>query len=150
MPNYCENDLLITGRKEDVLEALEYMKGEDEEGKPLLFDFKKIMPYEGEWDRKKVAELWGTKWYPEEVLVDVKCDESNRKGINAYYEILYTFESAWTPPKPIIKTLGEKFPKVIFDLRYFEQGMMFNGIYVMEEGEVSDDRQADYFGHRGG
>jgi hypothetical protein len=46
--------------------------------------------------------------------------------------------------------MGELFPDLVFDLRYFEGGMQFNGIYRIENGQVADERSGDYFGDRGG
>ena len=83
---------------------------------------------------------WGTKWGLCEVELVME-DES---------ELEYTFETAWSPPLPIVKVMGEMFPKLKFELRYFEGGSGFNGLYIMEDGKVETNRQADYFGSRGG
>ena len=60
------------------------------------------------------------------------------------------FDTAWSPPKPIIERVSEHFPELTFDLRYFECGMGFNGQLVCERGEVLGDEVGPYFGMRGG
>jgi hypothetical protein len=46
--------------------------------------------------------------------------------------------------------MSKKFPDLEFDLRYFERGAEFNGVYRCKAGDVTDDRTGDYFGSRGG
>ncbi len=62
----------------------------------------------------------------------------------------YHFDTAWSPPEPLVKKMGELSPDLTFDLRYFEGLMQFNGILRIENGQVTDDRSGDYFGDRGG
>ena len=61
-----------------------------------------------------------------------------------------TFETAWGPPLPVVKTASELFPDLVFSLRYFERGAAFNGCYRCEAGEVTFDESGPYFGDRGG
>jgi hypothetical protein len=86
------------------------------------------------------CENWGTKWNFCDPTLDEEEDDS------LYYE----FETAWSPPIPIIKKMGRMFPELRFELRYFEAGMGFNGILVIEDGEVAVENCARYYGHRGG
>lgn len=90
------------------------------------------------------VEHWGTKWG----LCDVEItDEST---YNEERTVDFEFKTAWRPPTPVIKKMGEMFPKLSFTLRYFEMGMEFNGILEMENGETEREEEASYFGHRGG
>ena len=91
---------------------------------------------------------WGTKWG----FYDIELVEENyRKGKDdKWSELFYTFNTAWSPILPVIKKMGEMFPKLEFDLRYFEQGMGFNGMFKMKEGKVTDNKSGEYFGDRGG
>ena len=83
---------------------------------------------------------WGTKWgFCRSELVKEYEDE-----------LLYRFETAWSPPLPLIKAMGEMFTELEFDLRYFECGMGFNGMYTVKNGEVLFDKSGNYFGERGG
>ena len=89
-------------------------------------------------------ENWGTKWnFCEPRLVQEYIDEEDSF---LYYE----FETAWSPPEPVIKKMGEMFPALTFQLRYFEAGVGFNGILIIEDGEVVQEDCAAYYGHRGG
>lgn len=85
-------------------------------------------------------ENWGTKWnfcYLKPVV----------EGDNSLY---YEFDTAANPPEPVIRKMGERFPMLRFELRSFEHAMEFNGILVIEEGEVVRSECGPYFGHRGG
>lgn len=90
---------------------------------------------------------WGTKWGMYEIqLLEEDYNEKYIKGDYLYY----TFHTAWSPPLPIIKKMSELFPTLEFDLRYFEQGQQFNGIFRLKNNKILDDRQGEYFGGRGG
>jgi len=82
---------------------------------------------------------WGTKWG----FYEVNLQESSE-------ELFYTFQTAWSPAEPVIKKMGEMFPKLTFDLRYFEQGMGFNGILRIEKGRIVKEETGKYYGNRGG
>jgi hypothetical protein len=83
---------------------------------------------------------WGTKWG----LYDWKFKEFHKN------ELIYTFQSAWSPATPLILAMGKKFPELRFDLAYFECGMGFQGKYVIMNGEVAEESQSKYEGERGG
>jgi hypothetical protein len=89
---------------------------------------------------------WGTKrGFCRPFIEDEYYDEHDGEA-----DLLYRFDTAWSPPIPLIEVMGKKFPKLEFELRYFEAGMAFNGIFRMTEGEIVDDETAKYYGHRGG
>jgi hypothetical protein len=72
---------------------------------------------------------WGTKWgfcSPKLEYEDEECLE-------------YHFDTAWSPPIPLVKKMGEMFPKLKFILKYWEPGMNFEGRYVMDGGKLSED-----------
>ncbi len=158
MPNYCENDLYIQGKEADVKRVLDLIGPG--------FDFGKVIPYPkmfAQMDRDHPGhgaqpnrnldcltieayrekyghdkdgfnsggyewkcKHWGCKWN----AADVKRRD--------YGPICITFQTAWSPPVPIIQSLGDKFPDVTFSLEYFERGMEFMGgltIYCQEEAE---------------
>lgn len=86
------------------------------------------------------CENWGTKWGicdPEVTSESSECME-------------YTFQCAWGPCTPVIEKMGEMFPTLRFELRYYEAGMCFQGVFVMEEGENTVDSCTEYSGNRGG
>src|SRR5262249_44014298 len=66
------------------------------------------------------------------------------------------FETAGSPPKPVIRRAAELFHDCLFDLRYFAAGSgfdeanAFNGRFCCEGTKVLIDERARYFGKRGG
>jgi len=182
MPNWCENELRVWGKKE-ILERFKEAVSEGEE----LLSANKLIPYpeafrilddatqitvdgvkrrdltEAEKEIVLAAGLdptrdgfnqggyewccenWGTKWgfCHVKIVDEYDCSEDE-------IEIEYVFDTAWSPPIPLIKKMGEMFPELKFELRYFECGAGFNGILRIENGEVFQDECAPYFGHRGG
>lgn len=177
MPNHCHNDLYIDGPKEQV-DALLSLIGADQE--ELKFDFNTILPYPAQFadrdreykelGRKEFAakygegasngynsggyewcsENWGTKWSAYEVA---------RRD---YLGVCVTFQTAWSPPNPVIVALHNLFPTCTLRLEYFEKGAAFaGGFSLMSEsdwyeddpwaaGTITGQWEATYGGHRGG
>ena len=50
---------------------------------------------------------WGTKWIQDFELVE----SFNEK-------IIFTFESAWAPPIPLLEKISSEFPKLKFSISY--------------------------------
>ena len=132
MPNICTNEISIYSRDERPLKAfMDFVKSEDSD-----FDFNKIVP-SPDWDNtpnedgelaildneapagmgfKKFptsgksdsrwydwnCEHWGTKWNSFDGHMEF--DELYGE------ELKYTFDTAWSPPAPILMALKEKFP----------------------------------------
>lgn len=70
---------------------------------------------------------WGTKWNVDAEVQGEPSDEC----------LYYTFDSAWSPPEPVIIKLGEMFPKLTFHLKYSEPGMCFEGDLEIVNGKVT-------------
>lgn len=85
-------------------------------------------------------ENWGTKWNAKEAWIIVQSKD----------EVQLTFDTAWSPPLPIIKRLSELFPEHTFVLNYYEGLMGFQGTYEVINGQVMEDSSSDYQGTRGG
>jgi len=64
--------------------------------------------------------------------------------------IFYQFDTAWSPPEPLIIRMGEMFPELTFELRYYECGMGFQGCLRLESGRVVENWSGAYQGDRGG
>jgi len=163
MPNWCENDLTITGPSATLtnISALLGLKKD-----PPEFDFNQVLPYPKKYaDQDALAEEarktkndftvkdgynnggytwcidnWGTKWNVEK--------EVQVKSLNP--SIRLSFSTAWAPPEGIIRALAEKFPTCKISLRYFECGMQFKGRLVLKDGETLEDETFAYKGNRGG
>jgi hypothetical protein len=121
MPNHCNNQLTLASG-EDILNVLNpylKLKGEDIIGyQEYKFDFNKIIPEpepEVDWYSWRV-ENWGTKW----------------DGYDGRFnddQTTFTFNTAWSPPLPVIKKLAEITGQT-FILGYIEEGMFFCGKYT--------------------
>ena len=152
MPNHCENDLVISNEmdykdEESLKKFLEYAAGENG-----ALDFNKFIP-QGQKEIDSMGEPgihpawytfnvenWGTKWNAYEIVV----------GDIDWGSVEINFQTAWSPPIPVVKKMGEMFPHLVFNLSYFEMGAAFNGWFQMTEGEVTENREGEYFGKRGG
>lgn len=60
------------------------------------------------------------------------------------------FNTAWSPPIPVIEKLASMFPDHAFELKYFEGGMGFSGHARWNGGNEEFHYQYDYDGPRGG
>ena len=89
MPNWCMNDVLISGPKEKITDL--YNKIMDTGG--LL----EVMSHQGEWDYSNAVDKWGTKWDvdPENLEIEFEKEEGSISG---------TVDSAWSPPVEAFKT----------------------------------------------
>lgn len=175
MPNWCECDLTVSGPTGRVEEVLEFSKGEDS-----AFDFNRFIPYPEEfekmdeaaeaWERENLSKPgidwcdrpksgfasggydwcvrhWGTKWTAHWVTND---PPQVWKVAAGYTTVAIQFETAWSPPLPVIQKAAELFPELELDLRYFECGVQVNGVFLCREGQVVANEAGEYFGWRGG
>ena len=132
MPNWCENSVKIIGSKEQLQHLID-----------IKFDFKIIYP-EPDYTKVRVKCVypdirktefadpqrawwdwritnWGTKW---EADVDV-IDNNFSKISSDKYMMIFSFNSAWTPPLGIYKKLEDTGLKVT--AFYYEPGCDFLG-----------------------
>lgn len=96
---------------------------------------------------KWCCEDWGTKWG----AYDVSMYMNPRRGM------CLSFQSAWSPPLPVIRKLFALFPAMQFEFEYFERGGGFCGglYYNPEELEYGGDAESEWYsdtycGPRGG
>lgn len=83
---------------------------------------------------------WGTKWG---ICRPDLTGDTDKK-------LHYFFQTAWSPPNPIIKKMSEMFPKLTFTLKYWEAGSGFRGIFKVKADEVIKSETYAYSGDRGG
>lgn len=83
---------------------------------------------------------WGTKWGFCHSRIVGEDDGS----------ISYQFDTAWSPPSPLIAKMGQMFPELKFELRYYECGVGFQGCLRVEGGHVVENWEGNYHGDRGG
>ncbi len=181
MPNWCENDLYVTGKMEDIAKFQEFAKSKTDDA---LLSANSFIPYPEKFavadekcklNREILNALprtlsinigningwgtdgynaggyewcianWGTKWG----LCDVQLVEEDMWSDNEI-QVTYFFNTAWSPPIPVIEAMGKKFYSLEFRLDYFEQGAAFNGRMIIEGGKCVYHERGKYFGNRGG
>lgn len=168
MPNWCVNELRITGppaaRAAFKDRATKYVDPDNEA------EYAKLDPTEAavtrmadalaETDRKTVLSFtafnpipvenkedwynwnianWGTKW-----------DASDPALNTTATSLVYDFDTAWSPPCPAVIAMSKMFPELKFSLRYWEGGMGFQGKFVAKAGEILTDISMEYKGGKGG
>ena len=169
MPNHVDNDFWVTGDLTSLLEFEEFAKEPMHDGESVL-SANKFVPYptafkeaddaaaiereKGNWAVKDgfnsggydwCLENWGTKWGIYDAVL-VHKHAGVRKG-----SLKYRFNSAWSPPIPVILAMSKKYPSLKFTLKYYEGGMGFKGDFVAADGAVFvDEYYTNYRGHRGG
>ena len=158
MPNWCSCDPIIKGPK-NIREHFEaYAK--DPADKTRLLDMNQFIPYPklfkiqddaAKTDLSKkdgynhggyewCLQNWGTKWNFGEVNMTTTK--------NAH---IYQFDTAWSPPIPVIGAMSERYPHLTFTLRYYEQGCGFSGMMEIRAGSViKRSVNNNYRGGRGG
>lgn len=157
MPNYCSNEIVVTGRSpEDIDMFLEFLaKGKSP------FDFNLFTPYPAQfakldaiaqelrdngvrWDKipkdgynqggyEWCIEHWGTKW--NSISPTVQKTDNKR--------VVIGFDTAWSPCQPIIVKMAEFFPALSFYVNYSEPGIGFEGEAEFHDGECSFWREWD-------
>jgi hypothetical protein len=165
MPNHVECRLRIHGKKSQIHNFFLTVEGPEQ-----LIEADKIIPYPQKYKdqdekAKKHNQLvdktgkgrripdgynsggyewciknWGTKW-----------------GMYDFDQVQYftksavvNFQTAWSPPIPLITKLGEMFPELKFTLRYWEGGMGFQGVYQVQGSNVLLEADQAYRGRKGG
>ena len=110
MPNWCYNTVRIKHEDAGVIDKVQqaFLDGK------LL---ETLVPYKGEWDYQWCVNNWGTKW-------DVGGDSYTRPNP---FEILLTFDSAWSPPTNAYQSMLEQGFQV--KASYYEPGMAFAGLW---------------------
>ncbi|AEF85473.1 conserved hypothetical protein [Treponema primitia ZAS-2] len=129
MPNWCESCLKAEGDRKDVDTFLSECFSANENKRKTL-DFEKIIPLgePGEDWYDQHRDNWGTKWNVSD------CDIDDDGG-----PVTVWFETAWSPPIPILEALTKKYTALSFTLEYNEGGMGFRGVFESRQGEVIRD-----------
>jgi hypothetical protein len=124
MPNWCHNNMEITGSIDEITRFKQTCIRTVFEGEQAQLDFKAIIPMPDfpaddgatrpawlEW----ACKHWGTKWNA--CHFHVIRDEPDR------YECV--FNTAWSPPIGVWEKLGAMFPALDFSLNGHEPNMDF-------------------------
>jgi hypothetical protein len=79
------------------------------------------------------VENWGTKWE----VSDADFEESES-------QIIYNFQTAWSPINAFIRNICENYPLLDFNLTYVEEGCAFKGELYVQAGNVMLDETSEY------
>ena len=85
---------------------------------------------------------WGTKWgdcqthFVQEDLTGSEEDSLKK--------VMLRFDTAWSPPIEGMDVVATKYPDIMFDLRYWEPGMGFQGYKIYGSGECQGEATMDY------
>ena len=145
MPNWCNNNITITGPKKIIDKIEKIAKSEDHNAEDGLLNYFHPMPKElrdttadGSKDEAMIknhgfsdwygwaVENWSTKWDIHEFYGD-NCD---RNYINEdESEISFGFDSAWAPPIGAYDKFINENSNVSIRATYYEGGCDFMGIW---------------------
>ena len=146
MPNWCYNQLIITGDQEqlDNFKATAYREDDENHNGSSDLSIEKFFPTPPEmleantnqhgtpdWYNWRV-ENWGSKWDIHDTLED----EANGKLQDGY-------DSDWAPVNEFIEMVSVLFPDVEFSIEWQEPGMCFSGQAIYKNGlciEGGDDK----------
>jgi hypothetical protein len=157
MPNWCSNSLKIVGDAKSIADFARVTTSHEnhsETGIRLVNHYP--MPQEladtpkgsfGESEKQKAMEEmnkankekygfadwydwsianWGTKW-----------SDCETELVHHFpTELLYRFDTAWSPPIPLIEKMSVKYPTLSFAIVYEELGMGFMGGVKIVDGET--------------
>lgn len=140
MPNWCENNLSIYGKIDDMRKLIDVIKTESGEYELLerLYPTPPELLEGNDWYMWRINN-WGTKWTESDLQVGQDYTEMRiDKAV-----IAFNFNSAWSPPIEAFDKIAKDYPKLIFCLYYEEPGMMFCGSNVWGNGEQQESNQAD-------
>ena len=118
MPNWCANNLMVTGGLSE-LERFRNAITTEQNGIEIL---SRLVPVPAS---SSASEYWGSKWGD--------CD-TNSDGPDALGFSLW-FTSAWSPPVDGFAKVSGLFPSLLFVLEFEESGMDFCGAAVCRAGE---------------
>lgn len=141
MPNWCENNLTVTGPQKELARFKKKVRGrgpyDDESKKIEVLSFHQTVPQpkfgkdDDAWYNWRISR-WGTKWD----AADPRLDEGEKS-------LVYHFDTAWGPPDAWLRETAKKFPKLEFRLFYSEGGNNFAGV-LNAHGEESSNEDLNY------
>jgi len=149
MPNWCHNTLTVTG--EDELVAALVKKAE--KGQPLSFEqFVSQTKSRADWYSWRLKH-WGTKWdasfgkagigLSHEDGVDMEATTEAQGMTHVPGVVIWKFDTAWSPPIPIVKAMSEQHPNLEFVLRFGEVGHDFAGEIKYVDGILISEEELE-------
>ena len=152
MPNWCSNDLtIITKTPKQFTKLIQGITNNSDQP----FDFNRIIPTPQELadsdspNKKNPQEMidkyghadwydfrcakWGTKWNACDVELQLESPT----------EVSISFNTAWSPPIPIIEAIAQKYPFADITFSYYEEGMGFAGEFVYSKGQLVSELEQE-------
>lgn len=130
MPNWCANNLTITGAEERLRQFL--TENIIQEGLETTLDFNFVAPLPEDqkenWYEWRIQN-WGTKWKGDVYFVEHAQPDA----------LTINFNSAWSPPEAWVEKASRHYPDLHFYLLYEEAGMNFAGYFQAENGETAGE-----------
>jgi hypothetical protein len=135
MPNWCSNEITITGDVSEIVKALDSIENKEERNvfKTLigLPDGIGQEEYEKDWYNINL-DRFGTKW-------DISYEDCDPQEFDD--ELVLTPNTAWSPPTEFCVNLAKKYG-VEIEMYYYESGNDFCGkTYINSDGTY---REEDY------
>lgn len=148
VPNWCNNDLEITGKPKDLHKLIKQVTTTEAEAgdEACAFDFNKVIPLpdnqKDDWYEWRI-ENWGTKWQPSDVTF-VSSEGTTYSSVDNLEpevwesgQVIVTFQTAWSPPIQVIKQLSKDNPNVKIVHKFYEEGNCFYGTYIYRKGRAT-------------
>lgn len=141
------NPYLTKEAQENLVEINYISKVETERG----YSFSCIIPctaddYLSGWYNWRIKN-WGTKWDIDETELDMPglhlLDKALEENPNEVVEIMYNFDTAWSPCEPVVIAMAKQFPDLKFVHEYREDGCCFAGVVTYENGECVENLESD-------
>jgi hypothetical protein len=130
MPNWNSNTVTITGPAEKIEALWAAANSKPDSG---LLEAMVPMPkelLEGDGWYGWAVTNWGTKWDVNMEGLELVLNEDGTATITGWAE------SAWSPPLEAFQTYAEANADVYLELKYFEPGMAFTGVWDSKGGDA--------------
>jgi len=155
MPNWFELRIDITGKREEVQEFVQNVKGSKSyETEDYEFDFNHFIPQPSNIFRGSISmreekmfiekgipnwydwnrDNWGTKWNSQLHSSDCSVDHP------LHYVHTYNISTAWADPRPILHKMIEMYPHLEFEIEGYEESNEY-GIYMSTYEDVFLEEQ---------
>lgn len=137
MPNWCENQTIITGDTATVKKFMNDFCGFDSE-----YKFANIVPLpqtdESLSDWFQAVEVWGTKWDLNNDYLTVSDDSDLIGSDEDLKRFEFSYLTAWSPPLSFWQKVSEKYPSLRIDSFYIEPGIGYYGQFIAINGSSQD------------
>ena len=169
MPNWCSNDLVVTGDTDSLREWSEQCLDQEVEDMTNEFTWENLLPVPEELrekegfgsvafarsigekpettaEQERLLDLYGaTSWWDWCVTHwGTKwgpVDSTCYGKDDSSYSV--SFDTAWSPPEGAILKMSELFPDLIFVLAFEETGMDFQGIMGVVKGKTVFEKSTE-------